>query len=328
MKKISMVLLVISAFVLSSCVTTSEPLLGEVSFSYENDIITLSFDTSLNSRYESLLTSLESINKDSKVAVLTSSTANLFFELGINMDGIPTSNTLTPGLNELVQANEVVTLGNVYQLNLEVLTALNPDVIFMADSLQIPQTLAGYNVVSLPQSYYYDIFLTLSILEEVFEASETIQPILKSLAEKHTEAFSYVEEDSQSIRVGIVQTIYGQLLYNNNQSLVGSITSMLPVHNVFETFSEPNGTLNLEILLEQNPKYLIVHGFGDNPDAALAFFLSLIRDEEGLWQSLDAVKNNRIIVLTSELIGPSADLKVTHAFLEISRTLFFNETSE
>jgi iron complex transport system substrate-binding protein len=312
-------------FTLASCVNDDVIQTGQLSFTYEENKVTVNFDEVLASKYNALFEALKAINENSKIAVLTSSTANLFFDLGIRMDAIPTSNTLSEGLTALVNREEIVTIGTAYQLNMEILTSINPDVIFMADTLAVPETLNGYHVIQLPQSNYYDIFLTLKLLETVFNASESIQPILKSLAEEHTRAFSYVSEESEVLSIGIVQAIYGQLLYNNNQSLVGSLTSMLPVHNVFGEFTEPYGTLNLEILLSKNPSYLIVHGFGDNPDQALQYFLSLIQDENGLWQSLDAVKNNRIIVLTSQMIGPSSDLRVTKAFLEIARTLYENE---
>jgi ABC-type Fe3+-hydroxamate transport system substrate-binding protein len=301
---------------------------GLVSFKTENDALEITFSEDLLETYETLLTKLEGIDSNSKVAVLTYTTANLFFEIGVPMVAVPTSSFLVSGLQASVDSSEVATIGNYNTgFSLEVLTSLNPDVLFAADSITVPESLNSFLVISLPQSTYYDIFITLALMEEVFGLSDQVQPILKALASDHSEAFTYFENSLEEQTVAIVQSIYGQQLFNSEDTLVGSIVSMMPVINVFANNIIGSGTLNLELLLEQNPDYIIVHGFGDDPEAALAFFLGVIRDENGLWQTLDAVKNNRIIVLGNILIGPSADVRVTKAFLEISKALFLNETS-
>lgn len=321
-----------SIFILSlflvSCIESSISQTGLVSFNTENDTLEITFSVSLLETYQRLLLQLEGIDSNSKVAVLTSSTANLFFDIGIPMVAVPTSRApFVSGLQALVDNKDVLTIGYYESPNLENITLANPDVIFAADSITVPESLNSFLVISVPQSTYYDIFITLALMEEVFGLSNSVQPLLKGLASDHSEAFSYFENSLEEQTVAIVQSIYGQQLFNSKDTLVGSIVSMMPVVNVFADNIIGSGALNLELLLEQNPDYIIVHGFGDDPDAALAFFLGVIRDENGLWQTLDAVKNNRIIVLGNNLIGPSADVRVTKAFLEISKALFLNETS-
>lgn len=333
MRTVIKIVKVFSVFVLTlflvSCMQSALAQTGLVSFNTENDILDITFSESLLETYETLLNQLEGIDSNSKVAVLTSSTANLFFDIGIPMVAVPTSRApFVSGLQALVDSKEVETIGNYNTgFSLEILAQLNLDVIFAADSITVPESLSNYLVISLPQSTYYDIFITLSLMEEVFGLSNSVQPILKALASDHSEAFGYFENSLEEQTVAIVQSIYGMQLFNSKDTLVGSIVSMMPVVNVFADNIIGSGALNLELLLEQNPDYIIVHGFGDDPDAALAFFLGVIRDENGLWQTLDAVKNNRIIVLGNNLIGPSADVRVTKAFLEISKALFLNETS-
>lgn len=334
MRAVVKIVKVFSVFVLTlflaSCMQSAIAQTGLVSFNTENETLEITFSERLLETYETLLNQLEGINSNSKVAVLTSSTANLFFDIGIPMVAVPTSRApFVSGLQALVDSKEVETIGNYNTgFSLEVLTNVKPDVLFAADSITIPTSLSNnYLVISLPQSTYYDIFITLALMEEVFGLSSTVQPLLKTLASDHSEAFSYFENSLEEQTVAIVQSIYGQQLFNSKDTLVGSIVSMMPVVNVFANNIIGSGALNLELLLEQNPDYIIVHGFGDDPDAALAFFLGVIRDENGLWQTLDAVKNNRIIVLGNNLIGPSADVRVTKAFLEISKALFLNETS-
>ena len=321
--------IVILSIFLVSCMEMTSSQTGLVSFKTENDALEITFSEDLLETYETLLVKLEGIDSNSKVAVLTSSTANLFFEIGVPMIAVPTSRApFVSGLQAFVDSSEVATIGNYNTgFSLEVLTSLNPDVLFAADSITVPESLNSFLVISLPQSTYYDIFITLALMEEVFGLSDQVQPILKALASDHSEAFTYFENSLEEQTVAIVQSIYGQQLFNSEDTLVGSIVSMMPVINVFANNIIGSGTLNLELLLEQNPDYIIVHGFGDDPEAALAFFLGVIRDENGLWQTLDAVKNNRIIVLGNNLIGPSADERVTKAFLEISKALFLNETS-
>lgn len=318
MKKLILFLSIISiTMLLSACVGESNETTGGISFETIDNQLEVKFSGDLNDRYEQLLDQLKDINQTSKVAVITTSTANLFHELNIKMDAVPTSLQLHPELLALINNNELRTIGNAYQLNLEVLTDINPDIIFMADSLDIPEALSNYKVIALPQSTYYDIFLTLSLLEHVFEAEEKVQPILKSISEEHLQALASAEEITDNPSIGVVQFIFGQIQYNSQTSLIGSILSLLPVENVFATQEGSTGTLNLELLLTYNPDIIIVHGFGDNPDEALQVFLAQIRDEEGLWQTLDAVKNNQIIILGSALIGPSSDTRVTKSILEI-----------
>ncbi len=318
MRNILSLLSIISiTLLLSACVGVSNETNGLLSFETVDNQIEVSFTGDLNERYELLLDQLKDIDKESTVAVVTTSTANLFHELNIKMDAVPTSQQLHPDLLDLIKNNGLKTIGNAYQLNLEVLTEVNPDIIFMADSLDIPEALSNYRVLALPQSTYYDIFLTLSLLEHVFEAEQTIQPILKSLSEEHLQALTLADDITDNTTIGVVQFIFGQIQYNSQTSLIGSILSLLPVTNVFATQEGNAGTLNLELLLSYNPDVIVVHGFGDNPDQALQVFLAQIRDEQGLWQTLDAVKNNRIIVLGSAFIGPSSDTRVTKAILEI-----------
>lgn len=205
-------------------------------------------------------------------------------------------------------------------LNAEKIIALHPDVLFIgrpqiaANSSRIEQLeKAGIHVVVLdyhsmkPERHLHSTRILGHLLGRDAIAQEQCQAYAQTLgmifnrinklpdAQKHAKC--YVEIGNHGLAT------YGNSY--NNTILWGAILNNLQADNIGKNMNSPNGTLDREFVVAQNPKYIIIGGsIWENSTKSDQMMMGFTVSHETalqrlrafakrpLWSSLTAVKNN------------------------------------
>jgi iron complex transport system substrate-binding protein len=193
---------------------------------------------------------------------------------------------------------EIVDLGSAKELNLEAILAADPDVIV---------TFAGHvdatydQLVQIAPVVQVDFNgtwqeQTLACAEIVGEEA-LAQNLIEEIETKIDQAKNTINQNSNQT-VGLFRTDGKSFVTRGNKSY-------------YETFgiSKPSGypdeyeTLALEAVAEMNPDYVIFQDFKDKADT----FVKAM-DTSSVWQSMEAVKNGKVVYFDDSLntFGPLA----------------------
>lgn len=205
-------------------------------------------------------------------------------------------------------------------LNAEKILALHPDVLFIgrpqvaANGSRIEQLeRAGIHVVVLDyhsmklEKHLHSTRILGRLLgqdsvaqEQCLAYAQTLEMVfwrINELPDAQKHAKCYVEIGNHGLAT------YGNSY--NNSILWGAILNNLQADNIGRNMSSPNGTLDREFVVAQNPKFIIIGGsiwensaksdqmmmgFTVSRDTALQRLRAFAK--RPLWSSLDAVKNN------------------------------------
>lgn len=252
-------------------------------------------------KYQELETELAKykLTPDSKVAALTTSTANILYEAGANIVAAPQSRTLNPELQKLQDSKKVANIGSALEPNIEVLLTSEPDIVFIADSMpHTKENEAIENLIYLPQRLYTDIFITLELLDKSMDLPNTTK-LMNDMVAKD-QAIKQDMPKNVKNPVAALQYSEGALYVASPENFVGSLLTELNIENAYADYPDVNVELSVEQLLLDNPEYIVIYGHGSTTEQLTEF----MSNEK--MQSLDAVKNNKVIIL--DKISASSDL--------------------
>lgn len=291
----------------------------ETKFTKNNNIYSL-VDFEENEGYIETKENLDKVsiekNKDTKVAALTTSTANILSEAGLNVVAAPQSESLDVKLQEKQKSGEVLNLGSALEPNLEVLMSSGAQITFVSNAMPHSDSYNNIeNLISLPQKTYQDIYITLQLLSETFKTNDSVN-LINQLAKKDQEAKSYVEGSNKKItNIISLQYTYGQVSINNKNSFIGSMLEELNLNNAFADKADNSLAVNLEEIYALDPEYIVVFAHGGLDEQ----LNETIAKNEKI-KELSAYKNNKIIVLDD--ITASADLNAADSFLQLTKALY------
>jgi len=193
---------------------------------------------------------------------------------------------------------EIVDLGSAKELNLEAILAADPDVIV---------TFAGHVDATYDQlvqiAPVVQVDFNGSWQEQTLACAEIVgeealaQNLIEEIETKIDQAKNTINQNSNQT-VGLFRTDGKSFVTRGNKSY-------------YETFgiSKPSGypdeyeTLALEAVAEMNPDYVIFQDFKDKADT----FVKAM-DTSSVWQSMEAVKNGKVVYFDDSLntFGPLA----------------------
>ncbi|MCW8934723.1 MAG: cobalamin-binding protein [Gammaproteobacteria bacterium] len=197
------------------------------------------------------------------------------------------------------QAKNLPRIGSGYQLDVEAIINLQPDLIVGWQS--------GNNQAQLQQLKNLGFNLYLSEPKSLIDIAENLIDLgmllgNRELAKKQSNKFKSELEslklrykDSEKVRV-FYQVWQSPLFTINKQHIISSIIEMCGGDNIFKDLSILSPQVDIESVIERNPD-VIVAGIGDSRDDWLSSWST--------WKSINAVKN-------SQLYGIDADLIVRH----------------
>ncbi|MER2105993.1 MAG: ABC transporter substrate-binding protein [Solibacillus sp.] len=230
------------------------------------------------------------------IATLNPGIMDILVELGANVTGRP---TIHEGMSAEVEA--IQEIGNPHEPSIEQIVLLNPEVIIVPPSFQqFASTIeaTGVKVVYENMDSIDTIKETITRYGEVFDnvaKAETLNTEIDEAVAKKTESTKRA-----LIVYGAPGTYLAALdtsLYGNILAAAGglNIASDLPALDKYPTFAN----LSAEKIVEGNPEIimLITHS---NPEQVREGFEKQM-NENAAWKNLDAVKNDRIIILPAHL---------------------------
>lgn len=253
------------------------------------------------------------------IATIDSGVLNILQELDANITGRPS--TQAPVDEELEQIDE---LGNPHQPNFEMIAKVNPEV------LVVPLSFKQYE--STVQEMGIDLLYTkANSIEDIQETIDSIGTLLNK--EKNAETINQsITDQIEQIKASNGPTVKTLLVYGAPgtylaalpNSLSGNLLEVAGGENIAADFPQEEkypqyASISSEKIVERNPELIMLITHGD-PEAVEQAFLDEM-NKDATWKNLDAIKNDRIIVLPSHLFGTNPGTKVADALEFMHKSL-------
>lgn len=290
----------------------------------------------IQEKYEALDAIFKALPNFDNIGVGTTSTANLFYELGIVVSAAPESATLNADLtamqynagDEITAEKKVLNVGSALTPNAEAVAEAAPDVFLYSDAMPhndsytTMETL-NVNLQPLPQSNYVDVILLMQILENYVPAENTKpQEFLDSMKADLEAAQVLVENYAGEEKNAVILQKMPETAYSNSDSSVlGQVLTALNVKNLLgET---ETSELNLEALVAADPQYLVIYGMGVQPEG-LKTFLTEMSAPGSQYETIAAVKEGNAFYVGDDTFtfSSSVDLNITKAIRLVAENIY------
>ncbi|MES5917525.1 ABC transporter substrate-binding protein [Bacillus cereus group sp. RP37] len=242
-------------------------------------------------------------------ATLSMGDMNIIHALGGKIVGRPDTKITLPE-----ELKKVQVIGNAHQPNFEQIASLKPDVLIANNGFQknVPTVEGqGTKVMISSANSVQDIQKNIEIYGTVMKKEDKA----KELNQKINDQIKKYEKKSD-VKALLVYGAPGTYLAALPTSLSGDILEKTGGKNIAADFPEMKeypqyAQLSVERIIEANPDviYLITHG--DPNSVKKAFEGEMMKNEA--WKNLDAVKQNRVVILPPDLFGSNPGTKVTEA---------------
>lgn len=242
-------------------------------------------------------------------ATLSMGDMNIIHALGGKIVGRPDAKITLPEDIKKVQV-----IGNAHQPNFEQIASLKPDVLIANNGFQknVPTVEGqGTKVMISSTNSVQDILKNIELYGTIMKKEDKA----KELNQKITNQMKTYEKKSD-VKALLVYGAPGTYLAALPTSLSGDILEKTGGKNIAADFPEMKeypqyAQLSVERIIEANPDviYLITHG--DPNSVKKAFEGEMMKNEA--WKNLDAVKQNRVVILPTGLFGSNPGTKVTEA---------------
>ena len=247
----------------------------------------------------------EDVAKEKTVVAATVSGSQVLDKLDANVVGIPTTQLEMPekfkGLPEV---------GQSMNPDLEVVASLNPDVFVMDNAFKdsVEKSLKEYdfNTFFLKTNTYTDY------IKSIEELGKNIEKEVKS------------KKGDKAPTVAIIFGSGENFMLATETSYLGDLVKTVGGKNIASKLDKnvENGyvQLSLEYILEQNPDYILRFAHGNLEETKKSFDKAF--DKNPAYQELNAVKNNKVVDLDSNVFNVSANLKVKEAIQTLGDILY------
>lgn len=240
-----------------------------------------------------------------------------------NVVGVPETSGSLPE-----RYKEVQTIGGAMSPDLEILKSISPDLVLSPNSLEASlagqYTAAGLEAMFMNMSSVQGLYDSIDQLGELLECQEDAAE-LRAEYEAYMESFSSEElEDNESMVLMCFPT--GFYVIATEKSYVGNLVELAGGHNVYTDYEgDESGvvSINPEDMLLKNPDKIFIFAHYNEEEAFAAMEEDLATNST--WQYYDAVKNDQVYFLSSDLFGMSATMKWTDA-VEYLRPIFYGES--
>ena len=241
------------------------------------------------------------------IATLSVGDMDMIHALGGNIVGRPS--TKLPIRDELKNVQEI---GDAHQPNFEQIASLQPELMVANHGFEkhIP-TLEGQGtkVIISSANSVQDIQNSIDMYGTVLQKEEKAKELNKNM----TEQMKKYEKKSNAKSL-LVYGAPGTYLAALPTSLSGDILEKTGEKNVAAEFPKMKeypqyAQLSTERIIEANPDIIFLITHGDPESVKKAFEGEMMKN--AAWKNLEAVKNNRIVILPPDLFGSNPGTKVT-----------------
>ena len=263
----------------------------------------------------------EDVAKEKTVVAATVSGSQVLDKLDANVVGIPTTQLEMPekfkGLPEV---------GQSMNPDLEVVASLNPDVFVMDNAFKdsVEKSLKEYdfNTFFLKTNTYTDNIKSIEELGKAIDKEEQATTLINELKNIEKEVKS--KKGDKAPTVAIIFGSGENFMLATETSYLGDLVKTVGGKNIASKLDKnvENGyvQLSLEYILEQNPDYILRFAHGNLEETKKSFDKAF--DKNPAYQELNAVKNNKVVDLDSNVFNVSANLKVKEAIQTLGDILY------
>ena len=263
----------------------------------------------------------EDVAKEKTVVAATVSGSQVLDKLDANVVGIPTTQLEMPekfkGLPEV---------GQSMNPDLEVVASLNPDAFVMDNAFKdsVEKSLKEYdfNTFFLKTNTYTDYIKSIEELGKTIDKEEEATTLINELKNIEKEVKS--KKGDKAPTVAIIFGSGENFMLATETSYLGDLVKTVGGKNIASKLDKnvENGyvQLSLEYILEQNPDYILRFAHGNLEETKKSFDKAF--DKNPAYQELNAVKNNKVVDLDSNVFNVSANLKVKEAIQTLGDILY------
>ncbi len=252
-------------------------------------------------------------HKPEKIVVLSPSFLELLYAVDGKAVGRPNSNAkLTASLQ---QAQDVPEVGLVYNINIEKVVSLQPDLVIAMQGMhdKLVPLLESNNipVIVLKYKTYDDVFDKITLFGNIVGTQEKAQAITQNINAKLKLITDKLP--NQTTKIAILHATAKGVSLELENSIAGNTAKLLHLQNV-AAGNKPidNGAdttpYSLEKLAESDPDILFVVTMGK--EAEIEKTMREDVEANPAWSTLRAVQNKKVIFLPSDLFLLNPGLRI------------------
>ncbi len=259
--------------------------------------------------------------KSVKVVDCSVAATNVLHELGADIIGIPTTQLDIPeDLKDLPQ------VGQAMAPDLEKVASLEPDVFVMDKSFKesVEESMKEYdiNTFYIDTTTYTNFLTSIEELGKEINKQEEAEKLISSLKESEKEV-AKIKGDTDAT-VAILFGSGENFMLATETSYLGDLLKTVGGTNIATELDgsakSPYLQFSLEQIVQTNPDYILRFAHGNLEETKKAFDDAF--DKNPAYAELDAVKNNKVIDLDSNVFNVSANLNVSEAIKTLGGILY------
>ena len=236
--------------------------------------------------------------------------------------GRPDSRTKMPAY-----AKNLTSVGKVYQIDVEKVLSCNPDLVIVNKGMneKLVDTLEsnGIRTLVLDMKSYEDVKREVGILAQITGEKEKGEQLVREMDDKIQSVRDRIPQ--QKRRVFIIHSTNQGLTVQLDGSIAGSVAHMLGWENAASGITplEKNpdaAPYSMETLVAQNPEILFVTSMGNLKEIQAG--MDEMMQSNPAWQSVEAVRENRIYYLPQELFLLSPGIHYPEAVETMAKCVY------
>ncbi len=269
----------------------------------------------------------EKANTDIKISVASVAISQILSEMNQEIVGRPTTKLTLPK-----EYQDVPEIGSSFSPDFEKVLAVGTELLIGDEMFKdkIEKTAKEYGI----ETFYVNTSTYNSFLTSIEELGKKIgkEKEANDIIKRFKEPLNNTKDINKDLKVAIIFGTSESNMLATENTYVGSLVQALGVKNIAtEIINDSSGNnplevdsngyinLNLEQLLKNQPDLILRFGHGNIEEANKAF--DKLFSENPAWKNLNAVKNNKIFDLDSNIFGSSANNSVDKALIELGEIL-------
>lgn len=264
-----------------------------------------------------------------RAAVLSGTPLNIWYDLGgksVCSSDVSDNVRLIPEYEDEIRS--LPQIGPVYSINMEAVIEQTPDLVVAQVGTQSTQAKKfkemGLNVITTHIRSFNDVIDTYEAFGKILNQENLANEKIKNLTEyKESLAKKAPKNDDSAIILYIAGNTMAAKLDN---SIAGDVLNILEVDNIAsdlppDTIGSEHTPLDIEYIVEKNPKYVLVSSMVSSNDEAKAAMEKEF-ESNPVWKGVDAIDENRVIYLPQEYFLFNAGPYYGEAIEYMARSLY------
>lgn len=233
------------------------------------------------------------------IASLAPSNTEILFALGLGDKVVAVSEYC----NYPLEAQNRTKIGGFSTVNIEKVVDLGPDLVFATCDVQedIVGELErlGLTVIALDATDIEDAIRSIRVIGKATGQLETSEELIDKLEQRIKAVTDKTKDLPDSQRPKVFYQVWSDpLMTVGSETLTHYLIQLAGGVNIASDSTTKYPVYNLEILIERNPEVIIVSlGMGSSEAS-----VEEVKDRK-IWQIIDAVKNNRVYGINSDIVS-------------------------